>query len=81
MKDEVAGGPVFSEKFKELMQRIVNRDTTWAKAIISIIALLVTIILTFTSCSASYMLHKKRRTHRLSRIMDKNKNKQRSVLT
>jgi uncharacterized membrane protein len=28
MKDEVAGGPVFSEKFKELMQRIVNRDTT-----------------------------------------------------
>lgn len=32
---------------------------TWAKAIISIIALLVTIILTFTSCSASYMLHKK----------------------
>ena len=32
---------------------------TWAKVIISIIALLVTIILTFTSCSASYMLHKK----------------------
>lgn len=32
---------------------------TWVKAIVSIIALLVTIILTFTSCSASYMLHKK----------------------
>lgn len=32
---------------------------TWAKVIISIIALLVTVILMFTSCSASYMLHKK----------------------
>ena len=28
MKDEVAGGPAFSKKFKELMQEIVNRDTT-----------------------------------------------------
>lgn len=28
MKDEVTGGPAFSEKFKELMQRIENRDTT-----------------------------------------------------
>lgn len=28
MKNEVAGGPAFSEKFKELMQRIENRDTT-----------------------------------------------------
>lgn len=28
MKDEVTGGPAFSEKFKELMQGIVNRDTT-----------------------------------------------------
>lgn len=28
MKDEVAGRPAFSEKFKELMQRIENRDTT-----------------------------------------------------
>lgn len=28
MKDEVAGGPAFSEKFKELMQKIENRDTT-----------------------------------------------------
>ena len=28
MKDEVAGGPTFSEKFKELMQGIANRDTT-----------------------------------------------------
>ena len=28
MKDEVAGGPAFSEKFKEIMQRIENRDTT-----------------------------------------------------
>jgi hypothetical protein len=37
----------------------VKTKPTWAKAIISIIALLVTIILTFTSCSASYMLHKK----------------------
>lgn len=27
MKDEVAGRPAFSEKFKELMQRIENRDT------------------------------------------------------
>lgn len=28
MKDEVAGGPAFSEQFKELMQKIENRDTT-----------------------------------------------------
>lgn len=28
MKDEVAGGPAFSEKFKELKQKIENRDTT-----------------------------------------------------
>lgn len=28
MKDEAAGGPAFSEKFKELMQRIENRDAT-----------------------------------------------------
>lgn len=28
MKEEVAGGPAFSEKFKELLQRIENRDTT-----------------------------------------------------
>lgn len=28
MKNEIAGGPAFSEKFKELMQRIENRDTT-----------------------------------------------------
>lgn len=28
MKDEVAGGPDFSEKFKKLMQRIENRDAT-----------------------------------------------------
>lgn len=28
MKDEVAGRPAFSEKFKELMQRIENRETT-----------------------------------------------------
>ena len=28
MKDEVAGGPAFSEKFKELIQKIENRDTT-----------------------------------------------------
>lgn len=28
MKDEIAGGPAFSEKFKELMQKIENRDTT-----------------------------------------------------
>lgn len=27
MKDEVAGGPAFSEKFKELMQKIESRDT------------------------------------------------------
>lgn len=26
MKDEVAGGPAFSEKFKELMQGIISRD-------------------------------------------------------
>ena len=32
---------------------------TWAKVIISRIALLVTVMLIFTSCSASYMLHKK----------------------
>lgn len=28
MKNEVAGGPNFSEKFKELLQRIENRDAT-----------------------------------------------------
>lgn len=28
MKNEVAGRPTFSEKFKELMQKIENRDTT-----------------------------------------------------
>lgn len=28
MKNEVAGRPAFSEKFKELMQRIENRETT-----------------------------------------------------
>ena len=27
MKNEVAGGTAFSENFKELMQRIENRDT------------------------------------------------------
>lgn len=27
MKNEMAGGPAFSEKFKELMQGIINRDT------------------------------------------------------
>lgn len=32
---------------------------TWAKVMISIIVLLITIISIFTSCSASYMLHKK----------------------
>lgn len=37
----------------------VKTKPTWAKVIISIIALLVTVILTFTSCSASYTLHKK----------------------
>lgn len=28
MKDEVAGRPAFSEKFKELMQRIESRNAT-----------------------------------------------------
>lgn len=28
MKNEEAGGPAFTEKFKELMQKIENRDTT-----------------------------------------------------
>lgn len=28
MKDEVAGGPAFSEKFKELLQKIESRDAT-----------------------------------------------------
>lgn len=28
MKDKVTGETAFSEKFKELMQRIENRDTT-----------------------------------------------------
>ena len=32
---------------------------TWAKVMISIIVLLTAIISIFTSCSASYMLHKK----------------------
>lgn len=32
---------------------------TWAKVIALIIVLLATIISIFTSCSASYMLHKK----------------------
>lgn len=26
MKDEIAGGPAFSEKFKELMRKIESRD-------------------------------------------------------
>lgn len=28
MKNEVTGGPAFSEKFKELIQEIENRDMT-----------------------------------------------------
>lgn len=32
---------------------------TWAKVMISIIVLLVAIVSIFTSCSASYVLHKK----------------------
>lgn len=32
---------------------------TWAKVMISIIVLLTAIVSIFTSCSASYMLHKK----------------------
>ena len=28
MKDEVAGGPVFSTEFGKLMQRLENRDAT-----------------------------------------------------
>ena len=28
MKNEIAGGPAFSEKFKEIMQRIESRETT-----------------------------------------------------
>lgn len=28
METKVAGGPAFSEKFKELLQRIENRDAT-----------------------------------------------------
>lgn len=28
MNKEIAGGPAFSEKFKEIMQRIETRDTT-----------------------------------------------------
>ncbi len=46
----------------EYLKQILNwakTKPTWAKAIISIIALLVTIVLMFTSCSASYVLHKK----------------------
>lgn len=27
MKKEMAGGPAFSEEFKELMQKVENRDT------------------------------------------------------
>lgn len=36
-----------------------KKKTTWAKAIISIIALLAMATSTLTSCSASYMLHRK----------------------
>lgn len=46
----------------EYLKQILNwaaTKPTWAKVIISIIALLITVILLFTSCSASYMLHKK----------------------
>lgn len=28
MEKEIAGGPAFSEEFKELMRKIENRDTT-----------------------------------------------------
>lgn len=28
METKIAGGPAFSEKFKELLQRIENRDAT-----------------------------------------------------
>lgn len=46
----------------EHLQKLLNwakTKPTWAKVIISIIALLITVVLLFTSCSASYMLHKK----------------------
>lgn len=46
------------EYIKEFLNWAKTKPT-WAKMIMSIIALLVTIILIFTSCSASYMLHKK----------------------
>ena len=37
----------------------IKQFPNWTKVIASIIALLVTIIPMFTSCSASYMMHKK----------------------
>lgn len=46
----------------EYLKQILNwaaTKPTWVKAIISIIALLITVVLLFASCSASYMLHKK----------------------
>lgn len=36
-----------------------KKKPTWTKVIVSTIALLVMVTLTLTSCSASYMLHKK----------------------
>lgn len=36
-----------------------KKKPTWAKVIVSIIALLVMVTSTLTSCSASYMLHRK----------------------
>lgn len=46
----------------EYIKKFLNwakTKATWAKVIILIIALLAMVILMFTSCSASYMLHKK----------------------
>lgn len=46
----------------EYLQKLLSwaaTKPTWAKVIISIIVLLITVILLFTSCSASYMLHRK----------------------
>lgn len=46
------------EYIKKIKEWIAGKPT-WVKVIVSIIVLLTAIVSIFTSCSASYMLHKK----------------------
>lgn len=46
------------EYIKKIKEWIAGKPT-WVKVVVSMIVSLVAIILTFTNCSASYMMHKK----------------------